>query len=51
MAADINQEYQDRAEKMYVAEGEMKFVISMLGDTIAKDLSLLLDGYKKPEKS
>lgn len=29
--------YQERAEKQFLAEGEMKSVLSMLGDTIAKD--------------
>ena len=29
--------YQKRAEQQFVAEGEMKSVFSMLGDTIAKD--------------
>ncbi|MCG8687988.1 MAG: hypothetical protein MI892_24150 [Desulfobacterales bacterium] len=83
MTSEMNQGFQDREEKRYVAEGEMKYVFSMLGDTIAKDqgyedlrgmeavyrylidkyhwlphqvrslsvedLSLLLDGYRKPE--
>lgn len=83
MADSLCKDYQERAEQQFVAEGEMKSVFSMLGDTIAKDqgyedlrgmdavhrylidkyhwlphqvrnlsvedLSLLLDGYKKPE--
>ena len=83
MAGDSMGEYQERAEKQFIAEGEQKHVFSMLGDTIAKDLgyedlrgidavyrylidkycwlphqvrslsvedlSLLLDGYRRPE--
>lgn len=37
MGKDINEEYQERTEKLFVAEGEMKAVFSRLGDQIAKD--------------
>ncbi|MBU0971231.1 MAG: hypothetical protein KKC20_11325 [Proteobacteria bacterium] len=37
MEKDINEEYQERTERRYVAEGEMKAVFSRLGDQIAKD--------------
>lgn len=37
MAEDINGTYQERAEKQFIAEGEMKSIFSMLGDTIARD--------------
>jgi hypothetical protein len=37
MASDKNRDYQERAEKQFVAEGEMKSIFSMLGDTIAED--------------
>lgn len=37
MTQDINGTYQERAEKQFLAEGEMKSIFSMLGDTIAQD--------------
>lgn len=37
MGKDFDQVYQERTEKAFLAEGEMKFVFSRLGDTIAKD--------------
>ena len=37
MGKDFDQLYQERAEKALLAEGEMKFVFSRLGDTVAKD--------------
>lgn len=37
MAKDINEEYQERTERKFVAEGEMKAVFSRLGDQIAQD--------------
>lgn len=38
MAEEKSSAYQERAEKQFVAEGEMKSVFSMLGDTIAQDM-------------
>ena len=37
MEKDINEEYQERTERLFVAEGEMKAVFSRLGDQIALD--------------
>lgn len=37
MGQDSNGAYQNRAEKQFIAEGEMKSIFSMLGDTIAED--------------
>jgi hypothetical protein len=37
MPNEINGSYQERAEKHFLAEGEMKSIFSMLGDTIARD--------------
>lgn len=37
MVSDLNGAYQERAEKQFLAEGEMKSVFSILGDTIAED--------------
>ncbi len=37
MPNDLNGAYQERAEKQFLAEGEMKSMFSMLGDTIARD--------------
>ena len=37
MAEEVNGTYQERAEKQFLAEGEMKSIFSMLGDTIARD--------------
>jgi len=37
MGKDINEEYQERTERLFVAEGEMKAVFSRLGEQIAKD--------------
>ncbi|WDP88850.1 MAG: hypothetical protein HUN04_03510 [Desulfobacter sp.] len=37
MANESTSKYQERVEKQFVAEGEMKSVFSILGDTIAKD--------------
>jgi len=37
MVETVGKAYQQRAETQFVAEGEMKAVFSMLGDTIAKD--------------
>lgn len=38
MGKDINEEYQERTEKLFIAEGEMKAVFSRLGDQIAQDM-------------
>ena len=37
MPKELNEAFQERAEKQFLAEGEMKSVFSMLGDTIAED--------------
>ena len=37
MEKDINEEYQERTERLFVAEGEMKAVFSRLGDQIPLD--------------
>ncbi len=37
MEKNINEEYQERTERLFVAEGEMKAVFSRLGDQIALD--------------
>ncbi len=37
MEKDINEEYQERTERLFVAEGEMKAVFSRLGEQIALD--------------
>ena len=37
MTNELNGSYQERAEKQFLAEGEMKSIFSMLGDTIARD--------------